>query len=99
MMRHLTYFMIFVCLSTAIGVIWIRHENRVSYSHLEDRWKVRDKLNIEWYQLRLEQAAFSRFDQLENWAESTEKLVKPPEHVVLIMPKTPDEHFKNWNSP
>lgn len=79
--------MIFVCLSTAISVVWIRHENRVAFSQIEDQFEERDRLNIEWYRLRLERAAISRFEQVESWAEDNAKLKKPQVQVVLLLPK------------
>lgn len=86
-MRSLSVFLIFICLVSALSVVWIRHENRVLLPQLHNRYALRDDLNIEWRKLLAERSTLSRHDQMKSWAKKVGKMSTPNEDVVLYLKK------------
>ena len=82
-MRSLVYITTVICLVSAIAVVGIRHENRISFIELQTLHEERDDLNIEWRRLLLERAALSRYKQLESWAQTNLNMQKPETQFVL----------------
>ena len=85
-MRSVNFFLIFVCVVTAMSVVWVRHENREAVIELHNEYEIRDDLNIEWQRLLIEQTAWSRSDQLQNWANAGDQMKAPQQEYVLILP-------------
>ncbi len=81
-------FIFFLCLFTALALIWVRHENREQIVALQSIYQERDVLNIEWQRLLIERAAHSRYDQLENWALSNEFMAKPNEQMIVYLERS-----------
>jgi cell division protein FtsL len=86
-MRSITYMLVFVCLASVIAVIWVRHENREVFVELQALYHHRDDLNIEWRNLLTERTSLTRYDQLENWAQTNVKMQAPEERLVLLLDK------------
>ena len=86
-MRALIYFVAVICLISAVAVVGVRHENRISFIELQTLYQERDNLNIEWRRLLLEQAALSRYKQLEDWAKSNLTMEPPEQQIVLLVPE------------
>ncbi len=80
--------MLAVCLISALGLVWIRQENRVLTPELHSRYVMRDDLNIEWRELLAERSALSRRENLKSWAEKVGNMDAPDKEVVLIVKKT-----------
>ena len=96
-MRKLNYFLIFVCIATAIAVVWVRHENREIYINLQAHYQERDGLNIEWRRLLLEHAVWSGHEQLESWATENFSMKFPDQQVVLLLPKRAKPNLEEVN--
>ena len=86
-MRALIYVIAVICLISAVAVVGVRHENRISFIELQALYQERDNLNIEWRRLLLEQAALSRYKQLEDWASSNLTMESPEQQIVLLVPE------------
>ena len=86
-MRSITYMLVFVCLASVIAVIWVRHENREVFVELQALYHHRDDLNIKWRNLLTERTSLTRYDQLENWAQTNVKMQAPEERLVLLLDK------------
>lgn len=86
-MRALIYVIAVICLISAVAVVGVRHENRISFIELQALYQERDNLNIEWRRLLLEQAALSRYKQLEDWASSNLTMEAPEQQIVLLVPE------------
>ena len=86
-MRSLVYIITFCCLVSAVGVVWVRYENRDAVVYLQSVYGQRDNLNIEWRRLLLEHAAYSRYNQLENWATKNLNMKRPEYQTVLLLEK------------
>jgi cell division protein FtsL len=74
-------------LASALGVIWTKHQTRSSFIELQGLTAERDRINIEWGQLKLEQSAWATHGRVEKMARADLKLVIPrAEEVRLVQP-------------
>jgi cell division protein FtsL len=73
--------------ASALGVIWSKHRARSLFVELQSLTNERDRINIEWGQLKLEQSAWATHGRVEKMARADLKLVVPkPEEVRLVQP-------------
>jgi cell division protein FtsL len=72
-------------LGSAAGVVWIKHEARTLFVDLEKLSAERDRLNIEWGRLQLEQSAWSTPGFVEQVAGQRLKLTIPAATEVRIV--------------
>lgn len=74
-------------LGSAIAVVRARHEARGLFVQLERLSAERDRLNIEWGQLQLEQSAWSNHGFVERVASDKLGMTLPaPDEVRIIAP-------------
>lgn len=70
---------------SAILVVYVRHQHRLSYVALQQAQKSRDDLNIEWRQLLLEQSTWAIHNRVETEANRKLDMVSPePDRIVVI---------------
>jgi cell division protein FtsL len=73
--------------ASAVGVVWVRHEARTLFAELERLSAERDRLNIEWGQLQLEQSAWSNHGFVERVANERLRMTLPqPAEVRIVAP-------------
>jgi len=74
-------------LASAIAVVRARHEARSLFVQLERLSAERDRLNIEWSQLQLEQSAWSNHGFVERVASDKLRMTLPtPDEVRIVAP-------------
>lgn len=74
-------------LASAIAVVRVRHEARSLFVQLERLSADRDRLNIEWGQLQLEQSAWSNHGFVERVASDKLRMTLPvPDEVRIVTP-------------
>lgn len=74
-------------LASAIAVVRARHEARTLFVQLEQLSAERDRLNIEWSQLQLEQSAWSNHGFVERVASDRLRMTLPrPDEVRIVAP-------------
>ncbi len=74
-------------LGAAIAVVWSKHEARSLFIELQRLNAERDRLDIEWGQLKLEQSAFSMHGRVEQTARVNLQMVVPrPDEVRIVKP-------------
>ena len=74
-------------LITAVGVIWSKHRARTSFIALQRLQNDRDRLDIEWGQLKLEQSYWSTPGRVEQIAHAQLKMIVPvPTEVRIVQP-------------
>ncbi|WP_129776703.1 cell division protein FtsL [Peristeroidobacter soli] len=74
-------------LAAAIAVVWSKHEARSLFIELQRLNAERDRLDIEWGQLKLEQSAFSMHGRVEQAARVNLQMVVPrPDEVRIVKP-------------
>lgn len=75
----------FAVLGSAGAVVWAKHEARTLFVDLEKLSAERDRLNIEWGRLQLEQSAWSTPGFVEQVADQRLKLTIPAATEVRIV--------------
>ena len=74
-------------LGAAIAVVWSKHEARSLFIELQHLHAERDRLDIEWGQLKLEQSAFATHGRVEQTARVNLQMVVPrPDEVRIVKP-------------
>jgi cell division protein FtsL len=74
-------------LGAAISVVWSKHEARSLFIELQGLHAERDRLDIEWGQLKLEQSAWAMHGRVEQTARLNLKMVVPrPDEVRIVTP-------------
>ena len=72
-------------LTTAIGVVWTRHESRVLFVSLTGLQDQRDSLNIEYGRLELEQATYAEPRRIDDEARQQLGMLDPrPQDIRLL---------------
>nr|WP_298720102.1 cell division protein FtsL [uncultured Steroidobacter sp.] len=74
-------------LAASIAVVWSKHEARSLFIELQQLNAERDRLDIEWGQLKLEQSAFAMHGRVEQTARGSLQMVVPrPDEVRIVKP-------------
>jgi cell division protein FtsL len=72
-------------LGSAAGVVYVKHEARTLFVELEKLSGERDRLNIEWGRLQLEQSAWSAHGFVEQVANRQLHMTMPKATEVKIV--------------
>ena len=72
-------------LSSAIGVVYIKHLNRSLHIQLQQLQGLRDKLHIEWTQLLLEQGTLGSDVRVEKTAREQLGMIIPSSNQVVVI--------------
>jgi cell division protein FtsL len=73
--------------ASALGVVWSIHETRTLFIEMQGLNAERDRLDIEWSQLKIEQSAWATHGRVEQTARSGLNMVIPtPQDVQLVQP-------------
>jgi cell division protein FtsL len=73
--------------ASALGVVWSIHQTRTAFIELQGLHAERDRLDIEWSQLKIEQSAWATHGRVEQTARTGLKMVIPtPQEVQLVQP-------------
>ena len=74
-------------LASAAGAIFVKHRARELFVELEKVNRERDRLEIEWGQLQLEQSAWSTHAFVENVAAANLSMrTPPPKQIEVVAP-------------
>lgn len=74
-------------LASAAGAVYCKHRARNLFVELEALTTERDRLQIEWGQLQLEQSAWSTHAFVERVANARLKMsIPPPANVHIVKP-------------
>ena len=73
--------------ASALGVVWSIHETRSLFIELQALNAERDRLDIEWSQLKIEQSAWATHGRVEQTARTGLNMVIPTaQDVQLVQP-------------
>ena len=81
------FLIILICGSSAIGLIFIKHESRELFIELEAHKKHRDQLNIEWNELKSEENRLGNPARIEQQAIEALDMKKPAVDEMRIYKK------------
>ncbi|MEY4357933.1 MAG: hypothetical protein RL469_1259 [Pseudomonadota bacterium] len=74
-------------LGSAAGAIYVKHRSRELFVELEKKNAERDRLEIEWGQLQLEQSAWWTHAFVENLAATNLHMhIPPPAQIEVVAP-------------
>lgn len=79
------WLLVALTLVSAIGVVFVKHQNRKYFAELQRLQAVRDQMNMEWGQLQLEQSTWAAHGRVEGLAYSRLNMRIPPTEEVMIV--------------
>jgi cell division protein FtsL len=72
---------------SCIGVVYARHEGRKQFVELQALVYEKDRMDVEWGQLQLEQSTLTTQGQVEHAARSRLGMISPaPDQMVILKP-------------
>ena len=74
-----------VCVLGAMALVYTKHESRRLFVELESLTDERDRLNIEWGQLQIEQSTWATHARIEKVATDDLSLVRPDSSEIFII--------------
>lgn len=87
-MRSFVFIFAVLVTGSAIAMVYLRHEHRLTYVALQEAQERRDELNVEWSQLLLEQSTWSIHHRVEVEANSRLGMVVPePDQIIVLRAK------------
>jgi cell division protein FtsL len=84
-MRSVVVVMALLLVVSATFVVHVRHKNRLAFLELQGLQKQRDRLNVEWGQLLLEQATWSVHHLVEKKARTELEMVNPGQTQIVTL--------------
>lgn len=86
-LRLLSLILAALVLVSALTLVWSRHESRVLFVELQGLQAERDRLNVEWGRLQLEQSAWATKGRIERIAREDLSMQRPTDvEIVLVEP-------------
>ena len=77
--------LLFAVVTSALGVVWTRHESRVLFVQLTALQNQRDDSNIEYGRLELEQATYAEPRRIDDEARQKLGMIEPlPQDIRLL---------------
>ena len=77
--------LIVVIMSSAVSVIYSKHQSRKLFVELQKLEKQIDELNIEWGRLQLEQSTWSSHGRIEKIARNKLHMTLPKANEVIYI--------------
>ena len=74
-----------VCVLGAMALVYTKHESRRLFVELESLTDERDRLNIEWGQLQIEQSTWATHARIEKVATEDLSLVRPDSSEIFVI--------------
>jgi len=74
-----------VCVTSAMALIYTKHESRRLFVELESLTEQRDELNIEWGQLQIEQSTWATHARIEQVATDDLELMRPEATEIFVI--------------
>lgn len=76
-----------LALSSALSLVYAKHNKRNLFIELQTLQSQRDDLNIEWGRLQLEQSTFATHSYIEDTARRELNMVLPlQEDIIMVKP-------------
>ncbi len=73
-------------ISSALAVIYVKHESRILFAELRDTQKLQDQKIIEWGRLQLQNSTLATHSNVESRARKTLKMRLPDQVQVVQLP-------------
>jgi cell division protein FtsL len=74
-------------LASAVATVYVQHHRRMQFVELRKLERERDRLQVEWGQLKLEQSTWATHERIERLAlEKLDMHMPPAADIVLVSP-------------
>ena len=74
-------------MASAVAVVYAKHENRKLFMDLQALTEERDRLEVDWSRLQIEQSAWSTHARVEQLARGAMHMRSPgPDEIRLVTP-------------
>ena len=83
--RLMVLLLLVAVVASAIGVIYVKHQNRKLFIELEQQRKEQDQLDVDWGRLQLEQSTWATHGRIEDIARRKLDMRLPNENEVVIV--------------
>ncbi len=84
-MRKKVLLLVVAVVASALGVVELRHRNRVAFAELQTAQAARDAIDTEWGQLLLEQGAWAEHRRVEDLARTRLDMTAPAQPQVVMV--------------
>ena len=83
----LSVVLVVAVVGSALGVVWVKHQNRKAFAELSALRDEHDALEVEWDKLLLEQSAWATTPRIEQVAADQLSMTVPTaDQVVVVRP-------------
>lgn len=80
-------FLLLAVILSSLGVVYTKHEGRKQFVELQALGYEKDRMDVEWGQLQLEQSTLTTQGQVEHAARSRLGMLIPaPDEMVILKP-------------
>jgi cell division protein FtsL len=74
-------------IASALGTVYAKHQSRKLFTQLSALMEERDRLEMDWSRLQMEQSTWSAHGRVEDLARSQMRMRNPrPDEVELLAP-------------
>jgi len=81
------FLLVLAIIASSIGVVYAKHEGRKQFVELQALGYEKDRMDVEWGQLQLEQSTLTTQGQIEHAARSRLGMISPaPDQMVILKP-------------
>ncbi|WP_353572105.1 cell division protein FtsL [Candidatus Albibeggiatoa sp. nov. BB20] len=70
---------------SALGLIYTRHQNHLTFMQIQNLSQQRDELNEQWRQLRLEHSTLTQQPRIEQLAKQKLGMHVPQAHEMMMI--------------
>lgn len=82
-----TFILLLAVIVSSVGVVYARHQNRMLFVELQALSYEKDRMDVEWGQLQLEQGTLTTHGQVEQAARTRLGMINPvPDSFVIVRP-------------
>jgi cell division protein FtsL len=81
------FLLVLAVIASSMGVVYARHEGRKQFVQLQSLVYEKERMDVEWGQLQLEQSTLTTQGQIERAARTRLGMINPaPEQMVILKP-------------
>jgi cell division protein FtsL len=82
-----TLILLLAIIVSSVGMVYARHQNRMLFVELQALGYEKDRMDVEWGQLQLEQSTMTTHGQVEQAARTRLGMISPgPDTFVILRP-------------
>ncbi len=83
--RMITIILIIAVLLSALAIVYVKTFNRRMFSQLQAQYDMRDKLQVEWGQLLLEQSTWATSSRIQHIAQNNLHMLMPEARSIVLV--------------